>query len=111
MKIKLALAMMFLGSMGHAYEIQDNPDRRISFGFNYDRSRQNSEYTFGAFKKSDFTKVTGDSFLLDVRIPLNSAFTFGVRGGINKSTNDIFTGEKVDYSGYDIGFGFRAYLP
>lgn len=103
---------LLLASVGRAkaYEVEGNPDKRISLGFNYDRASENSEYSFRGATMSDFTKISGDSFILDTRIPLNSFFTFSVRGGLTKSDNDIFTGEKISYSGYDIGFGVRLYL-
>lgn len=112
MKTMLLLLGLMLASisMARAYEVEGNPDKRVSFGFNYDRATENSEYSFRGATMSDFTKVTGDSFILDTRIPLNSFFTFSVRGGLTKADNDIFTGEKIAYSGYDIGFGVRVYL-
>lgn len=111
-KVTLALGLMlaYVG-MARAYEVQGNPDRKISFGFNYDRSKQNSEYTFMNSKITDFAKMTGDSFTLDTRVPLSEYFTFNVHGGFGYSDNDLFTGEKVSYSGYDIGAGLRLYLP
>ena len=106
----IAFMVMCAGSL-KAYEIKENPDRKISFGLNYDRTAMNSEYTFGVFKVSDFTKVSQDQIILDVRIPIAPSFTFGIRGGYLSTKNDIFTGEKTTATGYDIGFGLRFYLP
>jgi hypothetical protein len=106
----IAFMVLCAGSL-KAYEIPENPDRKISFGLNYDRTSMNSEYTFGSFKVSDFTKLTQDQFILDARIPLSSIFTLGLRGGYLSTKNDIFTGEKTTATGYDIGFGLRFYIP
>lgn len=110
MLLALLLAAAF-SSVAKAYEVVGNPDRRISFGLNYDRSSENSEYKFMGSNIPDFTKVSGDSFLMDVRLPLSSFFTFSVRGGFLKSKNEVFTGEEIEYNGYDVGAGIRLYLP
>ena len=113
MKTVTVVMMLMLGMLAKvaAYEVEGNPDRKISIGLNYDRTHLNSEYGFRTTKISDFTKVNGNSFLADVKLPLSSLFTFQLRGGYTTQSNDIFTGETVDYSGYDIGFGVRLYLP
>lgn len=105
------MVMVGLVNLVGAYEIEGNPDRKLSIGLNYDHTGQNSEYTYRTFKTSDFTKVSGNSFLADIRIPLASIFTLSVRGGYSTQTNDIFTGEKIEYSGYDVGVGVRFYIP
>ena len=112
MKIVI-MALMLLGLAGQAvaYEVAGNPDRKISFGLNYDRIGTSSEWTFGSFKISDFTKVTQNQFLADVKIPVSSVFTFQMRGGYLNIENNIFTGERVKSDGYDFGVGVRFYLP
>lgn len=106
----VTLVCLMMVVMAQAYEIRENPDRKISFGLNYDRSWDSSEWKFGAFKISDFTKVTSNQVIADMKIPLSSILTFQLRGGYLNSDNDIFTGENVKSSGYDIGFGIRFYL-
>jgi len=49
--------------------------------------------------------------MLDVKVPLSSIFTFGLRGGMFFNDTDSFVGEKLETNGYDIGFGVRFYLP
>ena len=113
MKALILSITLLTASIGiaNAYEIEGNPDRKISFGFNYDYQKSNSEYSFRTLKIDDFTKVSQNSFLLDARVPLSSLFTFSIRGGYFLSTNDIFTNEKVEYKGFDVGFGLRVYIP
>ena len=111
--MKIMTIALMLGLMGQAaaYEVEGNPDRKISFGLNYDRIGTSSEWTFGSFKISDFTKETLNRFMADVRIPVSSVFTFQVRGGYLNINNEIFTGERVKSDGYDFGIGVRFYLP
>ena len=111
-KAIIAMLVMVVGMVANvmAYEIRENPDRKISFGFNYDHVGTNSEYKFGSIKISDFTNAKSDSFLLDMKVPLSSMFTFGIRGGYLTGNNSIFTGEQVDSTGYNIGVGIRFYL-
>lgn len=109
----LATGLLVVGMMGSAkaYEVERNPDRRISFGLSYIRDTQRSELRFGSLRLSDFSKQTGNSVLLDVKVPLSSYFTFRLLGGFSNATNDIFTGEEVKWSGHHIGLGIRLYLP
>ena len=113
MKIAIAILATFLvaGSLSWAYEIKANPDRRISIGLNYDRDSSTSDYKFGVFKISDFAKRTGNTFLADIKIPMSPFFTFQIRGGYGESTVNSFINETIDSKGYDVGFGFRLYLP
>jgi len=111
MKKIIVLMMLGILSPAMAYDIRGNPDRRPSLGFNYINSVDKSEYMFGDFRIADFSKQTGNTVLLDARIPLSRFFTLTLRGGLSRSDNDIFTGEKVEWSGHNIGFGIRLYLP
>ena len=111
-KMMMALALMLsLARLAAAYEIEGNPDRKISFGLNYDRAWSSSEWTFKPFKISDFTKTTQNQFLVDVKIPVSSVFTFQMRGGYLNADNDVFTGERIKSDGYDFGVGVQFYLP
>lgn len=109
-KVLMLIAFVSLTSAVHAYDVPGNPDRKMSIGLNYDRENLNSEYSFMAAKISDFTKVGSNSFMADIRVPISSIFTFSVRGGYVSSTNELFTSEKVEYSGYDIGVGVRFFI-
>ena len=112
MKKMLLAGLMIFGMLAtvRAYEIQDNPDKYISFGLNYDRTGQNSDYTFRNLSQTNFTKVNSNAFIADMRIPLNPFLTFQLRGGYLTQNNDIFTGENVSYTGYDVGAGIRIYI-
>src|SRR3990167_3255045 len=96
--VMFVLMMVFAVRL-NAYEIEGNPDRKMSIGLNYDRSGATSEYKFGTLKISDFTKGTQDQFLVDVKFPISSFFTFGIRGGYLSSKNDVFTGEQTTATG------------
>lgn len=109
--VLMGLVVGGIAAIGQAYEIKDNPDRKISFGFNFDHLGDSTDYTFRSLKINDFSKTSQNQFLLDAKIPLNDFFTFGIRGGILKSNTTLFTSEETDANGYDIGFGIRYYIP
>lgn len=106
----LSLIALF-GSIGNAYEIEGNPDRRMSIGLNYDRFSTTTEYTFGATKIEDFTDTGENFFNADLRIPTTRFLTLMARAGYHNSTNDTFAREKVKGSGYSFGVGARFFLP
>lgn|SRR3990167_5985166 len=111
-RILFAFATMALLASGvSAYEIPDNPDRRISFGFNFDHSKSGMDYTFALWSVKNFTETKSNSWLLDVKVPLNSVFTFGLRGGMFYDDTRSFYGEQLESNGYNVGFGIRWYVP
>ncbi len=111
MKTAIAVLVLLCATTVNAYEIQENPDRKISFGLNYGRWFDGSEYKFGGIKISDFSKTNGNNFIGDVRIPMSSLFTFQIRGGYSDYATTTFANENIDHKGYDFGFGVRLYLP
>ena len=112
MKLALAVGLLLgMASMVSAYEVEGNPDRRISFGVHFDHGWNYSEYGYGSFKIPDFSKARTNAFQLDTRIPLNSIFTFSIRGGFANTSSESYLNENVDTSDKSFGFSFRAYLP
>lgn len=106
-----ALAIIAVNIPAWAYEIQANPDRRISIGLNYDHQHTAGDYEFAGGKIDDFNKLSANSFLADVKIPVSGFCTLQVRGGYVNANSDLFTGEEVNSDGYDVGAGVRFYLP
>src|SRR3990167_10329049 len=84
----------------NAYEIKDNPDRRISFGLSYDKQNINGDYSFGSFKITDFTKQDFYYFQGDVMVPVSPFCTLTLGYRYIGGTNTTFLNEKVDYKGY-----------
>ena len=110
-KIAMMVAMAMLPLQWcMAYDVVGNPDRKVSFGFNYDHVGTSSEYSFLGSRISDFTKIASNSFMGDVKIPMSPMVTFQLRGSYLNSENSIFTGERIETTGYDIGIGIRFYL-
>ena len=117
--VSSALALLVCNAAAHSYysgkssgyEIADNPDRRISFGFNFDHTKSGSDYSWSSRTIKDFTKSKSNSWLLDVKVPMSSMFTFGLRGGMFSGNTDSFASERLESSGYNIGFGVRWYVP
>ena len=111
--------LMMLPKSGIAYEIDGNPDRKMSIGLGYSHVHLGGDFTTGsgAFSFPDSQKLNENFFNADLRLPLNSILTFTVGGGYITSSSDFattkFTGinQTSDVTGYSIGFGFRAYLP
>ena len=111
MKTTIVALLLGVCSIANAYEIQGNPDQRASIGFSFDHLGAKSDWEYLGSKQSDFTKISENDFLLDLRLPMNRTFTLSVRGGFRQATNDVFTGEKIETKGNQIGFTLRAYLP
>lgn len=112
MKKLSLIVVVLLGLMGSAmaYEVEGNPDRKISIGFNYDYTGASTDYKFGITRINNFTKTSQNMFLGDIKIPVSPFFSFGVRGGFYKQETTGFTSEVFDSSGFDFGFGVRFFI-
>lgn len=111
-KLMLIAALLLVGLAfdAYAYEVQDNPDRRISIGLNYDRTSLNGEYKFAGTTIKDFSDNIQNAFIADLRLPISGFCTLNVHGGYLNMKNTLFTNEEVSSGGYDVGAGVRFYL-
>lgn len=116
-KIRSATLVLFVlvitqpWNWAYAYEIYNNPDRKISIGVGYDHAEGTTDYTFRAFHMNGFSKQRGDSLGLDFRAPMTSFFTLVLRGSAYKNRSDLFTTERLEQNGYTAGIGFRIFIP
>lgn len=114
MKLKIALAIVLMAELAQAYEIKENPDRKISIGFNFDRYSLKGDYELLNLKLPDFGNLTQNNFRGDLRIPMASFLTFSIGGG--DTTQDLGLGvidkdERWKMKGYNLNAGVRLYLP
>lgn len=117
------LAMLFMLGMVctvKAYEIPENPDRKISIGFTFDRYALKGDYnspaTFPipAITLKDAGTYEQNNFKGDLRIPLSPSLTFSIGGGYTKTDlglDLVSRDERWEMKGYNLSVGARYYLP
>ena len=117
MKRAILAGLLLIGiGRAWAYEIPENPDKRISFGFNFDRYDMKGDYDLGArptFGK-DFGTLIQQHFKGDVRIPVFSFLTLSAGGGYSTTAMGlglISNDERWNLHGYSVNAGFRIYIP
>lgn len=114
---KAFVAMFFLLGLVEivsAYEISNNPDRKISFGFTYNRRNVEGDYRLKSFQFNDAGKRLDQDFVVDGILPLNSFLSFTASGGYSKTnlTLSIISRDEVwEMAGYNVSAGIRVYLP
>lgn len=114
MKGVLLAALLLLPTTLSAYEVPDNPDRKISIGVNYDRYDLGGDYELGAFKATDAGTLIQNNFRADIRLPLSSFFTLSVGGGYSTQSLGLFIvhrDERWNMKGYNLNAGLRLYIP
>ena len=90
--------MVGMTGIAGAYEVEGNPDRKISFGFNYDRYDAPDDSLGKNFGH------TFEDIRADVRVPVFTFLTLSVGAGV---WNDA----RLNLNGYNTSAGFRVYIP
>lgn len=94
---KLTVALLLLAGPSFAYEIEGNPDRKLSVGVEYVGTYLKGDVgtmTLPASPRYDTKEDTHD-FMADIRVPVNAALT--LNAGIGYATKKI---EGWDADGY-----------
>lgn len=117
-RVSLFIALFIVGMLAKtakAYEIPNNPDRRMSFGFNYARFNSNGDYNQNGANYANSETLTQNSFLFDLRAPIANWLTFSAGAGLltsNAGFNPVNGfNETVNMSGPVFNVGFRVYIP
>ena len=115
MRIKFAIIVsMLLTNVSFAYEIQNNPDKRMSIGISYNRNHLNGDYELKSISLSDYGTLIQNTYGGDLRFPIASFLTFSVGGGY--TTTSLGLGvldkdERWNMKGYNLNAGIRVYIP
>jgi len=100
--------------IGSTYEIKENPDRRISFGFTFDRFSMGGNYEYLSFKIPEAGTSIQNDFKADLRVPVASFLTLSVGGGYSTQSLGLAflnKDERWKMEGYNMSVGFRVFFP
>ncbi len=112
----IVMAAVLMGGKAFAYVIADNPDQKMSFGFNYARASFSGDYQTGNFIYPGSESFWQNSFNFDVRAPITSFLTLYAGGGYSNSNSNFSVpvfqvNQTVTLSGPIFNAGFRIYIP
>ena len=115
-KVVLAALMVLVPAVGMAYEIEKNPDRRMSFGINFDRFDMGGDYENDTpkIKIADAGTWKQNIIKADVRVPVTSFMTLSLGGGYVMTDAGwaiVTKDERWKMKGYNINAGVRFYIP